>query len=47
MEETRTVVSGGASQTTTERNEVNEVTRFVQEVGEFLREAFWSSNSNL
>jgi hypothetical protein len=28
----------------TERNEVNEVTRFVREVGEFLRKAFWCSN---
>jgi hypothetical protein len=29
---------------TTERNEVNKVTRFVREVGEFLRKAFWCSN---
>jgi hypothetical protein len=29
---------------TTERNEVNEVTQFFREVGEFLREAFWCSN---
>ncbi len=41
-----TGISGSASQPATEKNEVNEVTRFVRDVGggDILREAFWCSN---
>jgi hypothetical protein len=45
VEEAWTVVSDGARQThKIERNEVNEVIRFVREVGKFLHKAFWCSN---